>query len=71
MNLGVGAYRDGNLKPYPFKIVKKVEAEIVADKSLDMEYLGIDGYGPFVTASRNLILGKDSDSVKSGRVASS
>lgn len=25
VNLGIGAYRDGNGKPYIFKIVKKVE----------------------------------------------
>jgi len=36
-----------------------VEKEVIADKSLDMEYLGIDGYAPFVEAARNLILGKD------------
>lgn len=71
MNLGVGAYRDDNLKPYPFKIVKKVEAEVVADKSIDMEYLPIDGWQPFVTAARKLILGKDSSAVKEERVASS
>lgn len=71
MNLGVGAYRDENLKPYPFKIVKKVEAEVVADKSIDMEYLPIDGWTPFVEAARNLIIGKNSNAVKEGRVASS
>jgi aspartate/tyrosine/aromatic aminotransferase len=70
MNLGVGAYRDENLKPYPFKIVKKAEAEVIADKSLDMEYLPIDGYAPFVTAARNLILGADTPAVKNGCVAS-
>jgi len=25
VNLGIGAYRDDNGKPYPFEIVKKVE----------------------------------------------
>lgn len=32
MNLGVGAYRDDNEKPYPFKAVMKVEKEILEAK---------------------------------------
>lgn len=43
VNLGVGAYRDDNGKPYVFPIVKKVENEIVADHLLDKEYAPIDG----------------------------
>jgi aspartate aminotransferase, cytoplasmic len=39
VNLGVGAYRDENGKPYIFPIVKKVEKEIVNDLTLDKEYL--------------------------------
>jgi hypothetical protein len=35
VNLGVGAYRDDNLKPVVFSIVRKVEEQIVADKSLN------------------------------------
>lgn len=42
VNLGIGAYRDNNGKPYVFPIVKKVELEIVNDKSLDKEY-ALDG----------------------------
>jgi len=29
INLGIGAYRDDNGKPYIFKVVKKVEEEIL------------------------------------------
>ena len=29
INLGIGAYRDNNGKPYIFKVVKKVEEEII------------------------------------------
>lgn len=47
MNLGVGAYRDDNEKPYVFQVVRKVEQELANDKSLDKEYLPIDGYAPF------------------------
>jgi aspartate/tyrosine/aromatic aminotransferase len=35
INLGIGAYRDDNGVPYVFNVVKKVEAEIIADKKLD------------------------------------
>ncbi len=35
VNLGVGAYRDDSLKPVVFSIVRKVEEQIVADKSLN------------------------------------
>ena len=47
VNLGVGAYRDNDGKPYVFPVVRKVEAEIVADHSLDKEYLPIDGLAEF------------------------
>lgn len=35
VNLGVGAYRDDNNKPYIFKVVKKVEQQIINDPSLN------------------------------------
>jgi len=51
MNLGIGAYRDDNEKPYVFNVVRKVEQEIINDKSLDKEYLPIDGLAAFNEAS--------------------
>jgi aspartate aminotransferase len=35
VNLGVGAYRDDNEKPYVFKVVRKVEQEIINDPKLN------------------------------------
>ena len=35
VNLGVGAYRDDNGKPYIFNVVKKVEQQIINDKTLN------------------------------------
>jgi aspartate/tyrosine/aromatic aminotransferase len=35
VNLGVGAYRDDNLKPVVFSIVRKVEEQIVSEKNLN------------------------------------
>jgi len=36
VNLGVGAYRDDDLKPVVFSVVRKTQEQIVADKSLNM-----------------------------------
>lgn len=35
VNLGVGAYRDDNLKPVVFSVVRRVEEQIIADKTLN------------------------------------
>ena len=58
VNLGVGAYRDDNGKPYIFPIVKKVEIDIVNDKSLDKEYSPIDGTADFTKGARFACFGK-------------
>ena len=47
VNLGVGAYRDNNGKPYVFPVVRKAEQAIVNDTTLDKEYLPIDGLAEF------------------------
>ena len=39
INLGVGAYRDDNLKPVVFSVVRKVEELIMADKSLNKVHI--------------------------------
>ena len=36
VNLGVGAYRDDDLKPVVFQVVRKIEQQLIADKSLNM-----------------------------------
>jgi aspartate/tyrosine/aromatic aminotransferase len=69
VNLGVGAYRDNDGKPFVFPIVRKVEAEIVADKKLDKEYLPIDGLQTFNTGARQVLFGWEHKDVNSGRVA--
>lgn len=42
MNLGVGAYRTDEGKPYVFDVVKKVE-QIIVNSNLDKEYAPIEG----------------------------
>ncbi|XP_048402914.1 aspartate aminotransferase, mitochondrial isoform X1 [Stegostoma tigrinum] len=66
MNLGVGAYRDDNGKPYVLNTVRKAEAQIAARK-MDKEYLPIAGLPEFNKASAELALGANSEVIKSGR----
>lgn len=66
MNLGVGAYRDDNGKPFVLSSVRKAEAMMTA-KKLDKEYLPIAGLAEFNKASVELALGDGSEVVNSGR----
>ena len=70
VNLGVGAYRDDNAKPYVFPVVRKAEELIVANKSLDKEYSPIDGDQAFNKGARGVLFGWNHADVNSGRVAS-
>jgi aspartate aminotransferase len=69
VNLGVGAYRDNNGKPFVFPIVRKVEQEIVNDATLDKEYAPIEGVAEFITGAKMVTFGWDHPDVTSGRVA--
>jgi len=57
VNLGIGAYRDDNGKPYVLKIVRKVEQEMASDEKLNKEYLPISGDAEYVELSQKLMLG--------------
>ncbi|KAJ3259874.1 Aspartate aminotransferase, cytoplasmic [Boothiomyces macroporosus] len=70
INLGVGAYRDNDGKPWVLPVVKKAEHAIVGDNSLDHEYLPIDGIKQFTEASVRLILGQNSPAIAEQRYAS-
>ncbi|XP_055796216.1 aspartate aminotransferase, mitochondrial-like [Salvelinus fontinalis] len=66
INLGVGAYRDDQGKPYVLSCVRKAEAQIAA-KKLDKEYLAIGGLGDFTKACAKLALGDNNEVIESGR----
>ncbi|KIM48153.1 hypothetical protein M413DRAFT_439876 [Hebeloma cylindrosporum] len=68
INLGVGAYRDENGKPYILPSVKKAE-EIVQSSKPDKEYLPITGLPEFTKNSALLAYGAESDVIKQGTVA--
>lgn len=70
VNLGVGAYRDNDNKPWVLPVVRKAQRIIADDTSLDHEYLPITGLASFTSAAAKLILGADSDSLKEGRAVS-
>ncbi|EIW85039.1 aspartate aminotransferase [Coniophora puteana RWD-64-598 SS2] len=70
VNLGVGAYRDNDNKPWVLPVVKKATQILVNDPNLDHEYLPITGLPEFTGAAAKLILGSDSPALRDGRVVS-
>ena len=70
VNLGVGAYRDEQGKPFVFPVVKKAQLAIANDPKLDLEYGSIDGNALFNKAARGVLFGWDHPDVNSRRVAS-
>ncbi|KAJ3839824.1 aspartate amino-transferase [Lentinula raphanica] len=68
VNLGVGAYRDDNDKPWVLPVVRKAEEIILNTPALDHEYLPITGLPEFTVAAAKLILGPDSRAIAEGRV---
>eukprot|EP01067_Filipodium_phascolosomae_P009279 Filipodium_phascolosomae@DN8235_c0_g1_i1.p1 len=69
VNLGVGAYRDEQAKPYVFPVVRKVDMEISQDPAMDKEYQPIDGPADLKKPTQLLQFG-DCASVKENRIAS-
>lgn len=65
INLGVGAYRDDNGKPYILPSVLKAE-EIIQCKNFDKEYSPISGSAEFCKLSIQLAMGDDCKPVKEG-----
>lgn len=68
INLGVGAYRDDNNKPFVLPSVRKAES-IISSKALDKEYAPISGSAEFCNAAMALAIGADNPVLKAGRNA--
>lgn len=68
INLGVGAYRDDDGKPFVLPCVKKAE-EMIISKKMDKEYAGIAGVPEFCQAAATLAFGEDGSVIKEGRNA--
>lgn len=69
INLGVGAYRDNDGKPYVLPTVLKAEQKILAAK-LDKEYAAIGGNAEFCKLSAELALGKTGPNITTVQVIS-
>lgn len=59
VNLGIGAYRTNDGKPWPLPSVKAAERLIIADAKLNMEYLPITGHAGFLNVACALLMGDD------------
>eukprot|EP01120_Amphizonella_sp_Union-15-10_P017527 TRINITY_DN975_c0_g1_i1.p1 TRINITY_DN975_c0_g1~~TRINITY_DN975_c0_g1_i1.p1 ORF type:complete len:440 (-),score=88.16 TRINITY_DN975_c0_g1_i1:71-1360(-) len=62
INLGVGAYRDDEGKPYILNSVQEAERRIFKE-NLNHEYAGILGVPEFVKASQKLLFGENSENL--------
>lgn len=56
VNLGVGAYRDGNGKPFVLRVVKEVEKRML-EENLNKEYIPQDGLPQFYKEATRLMYG--------------
>ncbi|KAF3936949.1 hypothetical protein ABW19_dt0207858 [Dactylella cylindrospora] len=70
VDLGVGAYRDDNAKPWILPVVKKADDIIRNDPSINHEYLPIAGLATLTSAAAKLVLGADSPAIAEKRVVS-
>uniref|UniRef100_A0A915E9V0 Aspartate aminotransferase, mitochondrial n=1 Tax=Ditylenchus dipsaci TaxID=166011 RepID=A0A915E9V0_9BILA len=68
INLGVGAYRDDQGKPFVLPCVRAAEKEIL-NLNLDHEYAGIAGLPEFTQHSIKLALGENSSIIEEKRFA--
>ncbi|PSS10803.1 hypothetical protein M430DRAFT_179300 [Amorphotheca resinae ATCC 22711] len=67
VDLGIGAYRDNDAKPWVLPVVKKI---LRNDPALNHEYLPISGLESFTSAAAKLILGADSPALLEKRAHS-
>ncbi|MPC69387.1 Aspartate aminotransferase, mitochondrial [Portunus trituberculatus] len=67
INLGVGAYRDDNGKPFVLPSVRKAE-ELIVSQKLDKEYLPISGNAEFCNEAIKLALGDNNPVLADGLV---
>ncbi|MCJ1308219.1 Aspartate aminotransferase, cytoplasmic [Agyrium rufum] len=70
VDLGIGAYRDNNAKPWVLPVVKMADERLRQDPNLNHEYLPIAGLADFTSAAQKLMLGAESPAIKEKRVTS-
>jgi len=67
VNLGIGAYRTPEGKPWPLPSVKEAERQVVNDTALDKEYVPIDGIAEHKRPVQELIF--SAAEIDSGKIA--
>ncbi|KAI0005269.1 pyridoxal phosphate-dependent transferase [Xylariaceae sp. FL0662B] len=71
VDLGIGAYRDDNAKPWILPVVKKADDILHSNPNLDHEYAPIAGVASFTSKAAELIIGgPDSPAIKEKRITS-
>ncbi|KAK3361200.1 pyridoxal phosphate-dependent transferase [Lasiosphaeria ovina] len=70
VDLGIGAYRDDNAKPWVLPVVKKADEILRNDPDLNHEYLPIAGLASFTRKAAELLLGTSAPTISEKRVAS-
>jgi len=68
VNLGIGAFRTNEGKPYVLPVVAKVEEMMASDRTLNHEYLPIEGLHAFSEGATRLVLGADCKAITENRV---
>lgn len=67
VDLGIGAYRTNEAKPWVLPVVRQAELELAAEEQRDHEYLGQLGLESFTQAATKLLLGEQSPAIAEGR----
>ncbi|KZZ91978.1 aminotransferase, classes I and II family protein [Ascosphaera apis ARSEF 7405] len=67
VDLGIGAYRDDNAKPWVLPVVRKAEGLIRNDPSVNHEYLPIAGLPELKPAAQKLIFGAGTPAIAEKR----
>ncbi|OLN81194.1 Aspartate aminotransferase, cytoplasmic 3 [Colletotrichum chlorophyti] len=70
VDLGIGAYRDDNAKPWVLPVVKKADEILRNDPELNHEYAPIAGIKSFTGKANELMLGADSPAIRENRTTS-
>jgi len=70
VNLGVGAYRTDEAKPWVLPVVSEAEKQMADDKTLNHEYLPVAGMPDFRVAATKLLLGSNHPAITGNRTES-
>ncbi|KAL2189314.1 PLP-dependent transferase [Thermothelomyces heterothallicus CBS 203.75] len=70
VDLGIGAYRDDNAKPWILPVVKKADEILRNDPEANHEYLPIAGLASLTSKAAELLLGQSAPAIAEKRTAS-